>query len=118
MILGVLIARKGDKWEVIADPNVPFTEQRRGFREVCKHLAESHDEVQLLSSSSGRVKRRKLKKGLVASPEGSVIVDQDEDESSENESPVTPVADAPKTGKTPQAPVTPVVEDKEKENLI
>jgi hypothetical protein len=93
MILGVLLARKGDKWEVVADPNTPFTEQRRGFREVCKALANTHDEVQLLSSASGRVKRRKLKKSLVASPEGSVVVDQDEDETSEsNQPPVTPEA--------------------------
>lgn len=104
MILGVLIARKGDKWEVIADPNTPFSEQRRGFREVCKHLAESHDEVQLLSSASGRVKRRKLKKGLIASPEASVIVDKDEDESSDND--------------TPEVPTTPVVGEQEKQDLI
>lgn len=82
MTLGVTIARKGDKWEVINDPNAPFSEQRREFRKVCKRLAETHDEVQLLSSSGGRVKRRKLRSGIVASPEVP-DVDNDEDEPSE-----------------------------------
>lgn len=72
MTLGVTIARKGEKWEVVSDPNTNFSEQRRQFGEVCKVAASNgYDEVQLLSSSLGRVRRKKIRKreSRVASPE-------------------------------------------------
>lgn len=62
MTLGVTIGRIGSNWEVLVGPDVGFADQRRGFHELCDAKRGTHDEVQLLSSSSGRVKRRKLKK--------------------------------------------------------
>lgn len=60
MNLGITIARKGDTFEVITTPEVSFTEQRRNFRNLRKELAGKFDEVQLWSSSQGRVKRKTL----------------------------------------------------------
>lgn len=60
MNLGITIARKGDTFEVITTPEVSFSEQRRNFRNLRKELVGKYDEIQLWSSSQGRVKRRSL----------------------------------------------------------
>lgn len=60
MNLGITIARKGSTFKVIATPDVPFSEQRRNFRKLRVELVGEADEVQLWSSSQGRVKRKLL----------------------------------------------------------
>lgn len=85
MTIGVTIAQKDGKWEVVTDPNVPFSEQRRAFRVLCGKLTETHDEVQLLSSSQGRVKRKKLRKLVAGSTQ---IAVEDNSEGSDEKTPV------------------------------
>lgn len=71
MNLGITIAKdKKGKWEVIDGPNTPFGEQRRNFHKVCEMAVGDYDEVQLISTSGGRVKRKKLKSVVVAPVEG------------------------------------------------
>ena len=60
MNLGITIARKGNTFKVITTPDVPFSEQRRNFRKLRVELVGEADEVQLWSSSQGRVKRKVL----------------------------------------------------------
>lgn len=43
---------------IITDPNTPHRDQRRNFRNLRRELHGKFDEVQLWTSSSGRVKRQ------------------------------------------------------------
>lgn len=65
MNLGITLARTGGSFEVITGPEVPFSEQRRNFRNLRKSLAGSIDELQLWSSGQGRVKRQTFSKSPV-----------------------------------------------------
>ena len=60
MNIGITIARKGETFEDITGPEVPFTEQRRAFRKLRVELVGRFDELQLWSSGQGRVKKRSL----------------------------------------------------------
>lgn len=100
MNLGVTIARKGDKWEVITDPNTSFAEQRREFGDVCEVLEKTHDEVLLLSKALGCVRRKKLKaKSGVASLEVLSVLPANDDLDEENQAPAAkPETKADTTG--------------------
>lgn len=61
MTRGITIARKGQDFTTIHGPEVLFSEQRRRFSSLRVELAGMFDEVELWSSSGGRVKRYRFK---------------------------------------------------------
>lgn len=75
MNLGITIVRKGNEWAVVTLPEVPFSKQRRAFKTIYKDFLEEYDEIQVWSSSSGRVLRRK-RKLTVAAPATTGATDQ------------------------------------------
>lgn len=46
-------------FEVLTDPNTPHTTQRRAFRALRRAHHGTYDEIQLWTSSNGRVKKQK-----------------------------------------------------------
>lgn len=55
---GVKMENGQKKFTVILDPNVSHSEQRKQFRKLRHQLHGEYDEVQLWTSSLGRVKRQ------------------------------------------------------------
>lgn len=55
----VTYGKKGKDWEVIVPPDVPFSQQRKEFRENKAIATEKgYDEIYLISFNSGTVKRK------------------------------------------------------------
>lgn len=98
---GITIARKGETFEVLVTPEVPFNEQRRNFRKLRAHLT-GFDEVELWSSGAGRCKRYRFKSKVQAvTPPAPKTEDAPVTESAQ--------ADAPVTSSTSEGQLPPVI---------
>lgn len=99
MNLGVTIARSrtDGKWVVVVDPNTPVSVQRRQFRSLASGTAELYDEVRVITTAQGQIKKRKLRMvdlksaGVINTPP----TPQDEDDQEDNEPEAEPTSPAP-----------------------
>lgn len=109
MNLGITIARKGTSFTVLTMPEVPFNKQRRAFRALRRDLVKdgkpTYDEIQLWSSSGGRVKRVKLRADIVPLPVKVAPVVAPVVVKTKVAAPAAPKPAAPKLPPPPKVPV-------------
>lgn len=102
----ITLAFKDGEWEIITLPHeASYSVQRRDFRKVCEDLkAEDYEQVELWSSSGGRVKRRKnLQKPAALLVSGENLGEEEGKEGS-SETPDEGQTEPEPQEPTPQAP--------------